>query len=301
MELLARTGEAAPEVDGGVFSYLAPEPGISPEGRVVLRGSLALGELVTPENHAGIWTNRAGALSLLARTGDAAPGTGEGVVFLALTHHPVINAQRTIALAGSLAGAGIDATNNTGLWMHRSARRHASSHARGTQSRGSLREWPSPPSPSRCSTTRTTSPSSRSCAGRASRTSTARRSSSRGTPAPWRSSRGPATPSRSPPATPAPCGRSTSGFTRPRRGAGSSTTPGTILFRASFVGGSTAILAGDAHCAADIDNDGVVGSQDFFDFLTLFFASDPGADFNGSGDVTSQDFFDFLTAFFAGC
>ena len=31
------------------------------------------------------------------------------------------------------------------------------------------------------------------------------------------------------------------------------------------------------------------------------FATDPGADFNGDHVVNSQDFFDFLTAFFAGC
>jgi hypothetical protein len=54
-------------------------------------------------------------------------------------------------------------------------------------------------------------------------------------------------------------------------------------------------------CRADFNNDGVANSQDFFDFLTPFFASDPAADFNNDTIVNSQDFFDFLTAFFAGC
>jgi hypothetical protein len=61
------------------------------------------------------------------------------------------------------------------------------------------------------------------------------------------------------------------------------------------------IISGSAACPADFSGDGVVNSQDFFDFLTAFFTLDPRADFDGDGQVTSQDFFDFLTAFFAGC
>jgi hypothetical protein len=54
-------------------------------------------------------------------------------------------------------------------------------------------------------------------------------------------------------------------------------------------------------CPADFDCSGAVNSQDYFDFLTAFFALDPAADFNHSGEVNTQDFFDFLAAFFAGC
>jgi hypothetical protein len=76
---------------------------------------------------------------------------------------------------------------------------------------------------------------------------------------------------------------------------------GTIVFECVFTDGLTGLFAADVLCPADINADASVNSQDFFDFLTLFFAGDPGADFNDSGAVNSQDFFDFLGAFFAGC
>jgi len=56
-----------------------------------------------------------------------------------------------------------------------------------------------------------------------------------------------------------------------------------------------------ASCASDYNYDGVSNTQDFFDYLSDFFAASPTADFSHDGFVNSQDFFDFLTAFFAGC
>jgi hypothetical protein len=54
-------------------------------------------------------------------------------------------------------------------------------------------------------------------------------------------------------------------------------------------------------CRADVNHDGVLNSQDFFDFLAAFFGGEPEADFNEDTLVNSQDFFDFLVVFFSGC
>ncbi|MGE3106897.1 MAG: GC-type dockerin domain-anchored protein [Phycisphaerales bacterium] len=77
-----------------------------------------------------------------------------------------------------------------------------------------------------------------------------------------------------------------------------------IIFEATLTNGSTTfngafLIDRGGSCPADFNADGSVNSQDFFDFLAAFFASD--ADFNHDGVTNSQDFFDFLAAFFAGC
>lgn len=80
--------------------------------------------------------------------------------------------------------------------------------------------------------------------------------------------------------------------------AGSSASP--------LTGGQFSLLSGfwaivSPRCASDFNADGFVNSQDFFDFVSAFFALSPNADFNRNGFINSQDYFDFLSAFFSGC
>ena len=85
------------------------------------------------------------------------------------------------------------------------------------------------------------------------------------------------------------------------------TTPGrSITSTATNPDGNTSefsacvpAVIGEPPCAADWDGSGDIDSNDFFAFLTGFFAG--AADFNGSGTTDSQDLFDFLAGFFAGC
>jgi hypothetical protein len=61
-------------------------------------------------------------------------------------------------------------------------------------------------------------------------------------------------------------------------------------------------LFGPPPCPADFNGDGIVNSQDFFDFIGCFFTPGcPLADFNHDGTPNSQDFFDFLVVFFMAC
>jgi hypothetical protein len=53
-------------------------------------------------------------------------------------------------------------------------------------------------------------------------------------------------------------------------------------------------------CAADYNADGVLSTQDIFDYLGDWFAGSPRTDVNGGG-VSVQDIFDFLNTWFAGC
>lgn len=55
------------------------------------------------------------------------------------------------------------------------------------------------------------------------------------------------------------------------------------------------------NCPADYNADKVLNTNDYFAFLTDFFAGNPRADFNADMSVDVQDFFEFLAAFLRGC
>jgi len=59
-------------------------------------------------------------------------------------------------------------------------------------------------------------------------------------------------------------------------------------------------LASDGCCAlADLTQDGIVGTLDFFEFLSLFVSGEPAADMDMDGAVSASDLFAFLEMFVA--
>ncbi|MBC7773645.1 MAG: hypothetical protein H7210_14215 [Pyrinomonadaceae bacterium] len=76
-------------------------------------------------------------------------------------------------------------------------------------------------------------------------------------------------------------------------------------FVSVLVGGIIGCAAATTHaqpcCPCDITRDNIVNSQDYFGYISAFFAEDAAADLDGSGIITSQDYFEFVACFFTGC
>jgi hypothetical protein len=54
-------------------------------------------------------------------------------------------------------------------------------------------------------------------------------------------------------------------------------------------------------CPADLNDDGLVNTQDFLVFLNAWATGDPLADWNEDGTVNTHDFIAYLNDWAAGC
>jgi len=108
--LIARTGNAAPGTASGVSFSALSLAGINELGQVAYQGQLT-GTGVNSGNEIGIWRDS----RLIARQGDAAPGTAAGVSF-GIPAPPLLNAAGQAAFEANLTGTGITQSNNRGIW-----------------------------------------------------------------------------------------------------------------------------------------------------------------------------------------
>lgn len=122
LSLVAREGSAAPGLAGATFLGFGSGLSVGDDGSVGFGAKLA-GPGVTADNEETVWAGGPGALRLVAREGNAAPGLGPGVVFdqLVLTGNleiaPAVNPAGRCAFLARLRGTGVTDANNDSLWV----------------------------------------------------------------------------------------------------------------------------------------------------------------------------------------
>ena len=119
--LVARSGAPAPGTPSGVtfreFLFLSTAPvAFNNAGQTAFRAWLT-GDGVDDSNEVGIWSEGSGSLELVARQGSPAPGTPGGVNFGGFGAWFVLNDAGQTAFRANLTGAGVDFTNNRGVWV----------------------------------------------------------------------------------------------------------------------------------------------------------------------------------------
>jgi hypothetical protein len=131
LALVARSGSHAPGMPSGVnyarFSFCvtcppnhsAYRPALNNAGQTAFRASLT-GSGADSTNDTGIWSEGSGSLALVAREGNQAPGTHDGVnfgdFFDGAYITPALNNAAQITFRAKLAGSGVDSTNDSGIW-----------------------------------------------------------------------------------------------------------------------------------------------------------------------------------------
>jgi hypothetical protein len=116
LQLVARLGDVAPGTGGAVFAADASNglgfPAIGPDGTVGVRGFLG-GTGVTTDNNIALFAGQPGNVQLLARKGDAAPGTG-GATYNTFATDPQLRADGSYFFFSGLLNS--PTTTNEGLF-----------------------------------------------------------------------------------------------------------------------------------------------------------------------------------------
>lgn len=120
LTIASRAGTQAPGTDPGVTFITYVPPDINNAGQVAFAAGLTIAGSVDASNDSGIWVVGPGRSELVAREGSPAPGTPAGVVFADFQNpvaiRPAMNGSDHVAFVAPLMGAGVDMTNDQGLW-----------------------------------------------------------------------------------------------------------------------------------------------------------------------------------------
>lgn len=123
--IVARKGAQAPGLaDGVVFGFEGNAE--NPFRHIVLNdaGQIAFGGYIkgpgiSLETNSGLWFGPASDLQLIAREGDSAPGTAEGVSFGDLWQvSPQVNASGQLIFNANVRGPGITSQSNNSMWAY---------------------------------------------------------------------------------------------------------------------------------------------------------------------------------------
>jgi hypothetical protein len=121
LSLLVREGDPAPGITNATFSEFPNAVGIGDDGTVGFCARLG-GTGITANDELTVWTGRPGALKLVAREGDPAPGLGNNVVFDTFLQAssetgPAVNPYGHAAFVARLRGPGITTGNDDTIWV----------------------------------------------------------------------------------------------------------------------------------------------------------------------------------------
>jgi cysteine-rich repeat protein len=113
--IVVQAGDPVPGFPDGTTFATPDAPTINASGVVAFAATIR-GPGIDASNAAAIWAGVPGALGLVARKGDQAPGTPAGVVFDLFLSLPIVSADGRAAFLARLRGPGVEETNREGIW-----------------------------------------------------------------------------------------------------------------------------------------------------------------------------------------
>lgn len=116
MSLQLREGQPAASLENGTTLGNLGYPLLNAKGAFSVTSRLT-GPSVTSTNDYALWIQRQGLLTLLAREGNRAPGTPEGVLWGESLSNFAVNAIDQVMFMAKLTGDGVTPDNDWGLWV----------------------------------------------------------------------------------------------------------------------------------------------------------------------------------------